>query len=101
MCTSGISLAPSSLCYASAVLKLLTAPETNDRGPRYMERALAAIHQANHRREPITLLYAGTGVAPYEGTLTVDFFPSGWRRGIRGEGGGRIGVEAAWFGSHP
>lgn len=36
---------------------LLTAPATNDRGPRYMERALAAIHQANHGRAPITLEY--------------------------------------------
>jgi hypothetical protein len=40
------------------MLKLLTAPETNDRGPRYMERALAGIHQANSDRVPITLLYA-------------------------------------------
>ncbi len=36
---------------------LLTAPATNDRGPRYMERALAAIHQANRDRLPITLQY--------------------------------------------
>ena len=42
------------------MLKLLTAPETNDRGPRYMERALAAIHQANSQREPITLLYGAS-----------------------------------------
>lgn len=37
--------------------KLLTAPATNDRGPRYMERALAAIHQASHERLPFTLVY--------------------------------------------
>ena len=47
-------------CYASPVLKLFTAPETNDRGPRYMERALAAIHQANQQHEPITLLYGAS-----------------------------------------
>lgn len=40
-----------------AVLTLLSAPATNDRSPRYMERALAAIHQA-HRRESVRLLYA-------------------------------------------
>ena len=40
------------------MLKLLTAPVTNERGPRYMERALAAIHQAEHGDEPITFLYA-------------------------------------------
>src|SRR6516165_9275763 len=36
--------------------KVLTAPETNDRAPRYMERALAAIHEAQH--EPVTFRYA-------------------------------------------
>lgn len=40
------------------VLKLLTAPVTNDRGPRYMERSFAAIHQANHDGAPVTLRYA-------------------------------------------
>ena len=39
------------------MLKLLTAPITNDRSPRYMERALAAIHQARRISEPITFLY--------------------------------------------
>ncbi len=39
------------------MLKLLTAPVTNDRSPRYMERALAAIHQAHCFCEPITFLY--------------------------------------------
>jgi hypothetical protein len=42
------------------VLKLLTAPVTNDRSPRYMERALAAIHQARCHDEPVTLIYAAT-----------------------------------------
>ncbi len=40
------------------MLKLVTAPVTNDRGPRYMERALAAIHQASQRDELITFIYA-------------------------------------------
>ena len=39
------------------MLKTLAAPITNERSPRYMERALAAIHQANHDHEPITLSY--------------------------------------------
>jgi hypothetical protein len=42
------------------MLKLLTAPVTNDRSPRYMERALAAIHQAHPHGAAITLLYATT-----------------------------------------
>lgn len=33
----------------------LAAPATNERGPRYMEKALAAIHQANHLRQPMSL----------------------------------------------
>lgn len=40
------------------MLKLLTAPVTNDRSPRYMERALAAIHQARRYGEAITFFYA-------------------------------------------
>ncbi|GEM_PF-6926193 len=39
------------------MLKLLTAPVTNDRSPRYMERALAAVHQAHRLTEPITVRY--------------------------------------------
>jgi hypothetical protein len=31
----------------------LSVPADNDRGPQYMEQALAAIHQANPRRLPI------------------------------------------------
>lgn len=42
------------------MLKLLTAPVLNDRGPRYFEKALAAIHQANHRGVPISFFYAAT-----------------------------------------
>lgn len=48
------------MCYDAAVLKLLASPATNDRSPRYMERALAAIHQARPYGEPVTLLYANT-----------------------------------------
>ncbi len=43
--------------YHGPVLKLLTAPVTNDRSPRYMERALAAIHQAHRLSDPITFIY--------------------------------------------
>ena len=43
--------------YAVLVLKLLSAPVTNERGPRYMELALAAIHQANFQRQPLSLGY--------------------------------------------
>src|SRR4051812_40653936 len=42
------------------VRKLLAAPATNDRGPRYMERALAAVHQAHRSGPPVTFLYAAT-----------------------------------------
>ena len=42
------------------MLKLLTAPVTNERSPRYMERARAAIHQANSHGELVTLIYAAT-----------------------------------------
>ncbi|MBI2808179.1 MAG: type IV secretory system conjugative DNA transfer family protein [Planctomycetes bacterium] len=42
------------------MLKLLTTPATNDRSPRYMERALAAIHQSHRVSEPITFIYGST-----------------------------------------
>lgn len=45
------------MCYAGVVLKLISAPATNERGPRYMEKALAAIHQANYERQPMSLEY--------------------------------------------
>src|SRR4051812_29397731 len=65
--------------YDARVLKLLTAPATNDRSPRYMERALAAIHQAHRLREPIYFLYGPLServglfvqfAAPLEGLVT-------------------------------
>ncbi len=40
------------------MLLALAAPADNPRGPRYMQEALAAIHQANHRRQSLTLEYA-------------------------------------------
>ena len=39
------------------MLFALKAPADNERGPRFMQEALAAIHQANHERRPITLEY--------------------------------------------
>ncbi len=39
------------------MLRLLAAPATNNRSPRYMERALAAIHQAQRTGEQIVLHY--------------------------------------------
>jgi len=36
---------------------LIAAPANNERGPRYMEKALAAIHQAHLRQSPMTLVY--------------------------------------------
>lgn len=36
----------------------ITVPGGNLRGPQYMEQVLAAIHQANPRRLPVTLSYA-------------------------------------------
>src|ERR1041384_2287864 len=36
------------------MLLSIAAPATNQRGPLYMDQALAAIHQANPHRHPIT-----------------------------------------------
>jgi len=41
-----------------SMLVAITTPPTNDRGPQYMEQALAAIHQANHRRLAVSLEFA-------------------------------------------
>ncbi len=38
------------------MLYQITAPANNERGPRYIEKALAAIHQA-HPSQPVSLLY--------------------------------------------
>jgi hypothetical protein len=40
------------------VFKLFIAPATNDRGPRYMERVFAAIHQTHRLTAPLTLHFA-------------------------------------------
>jgi len=40
-------------CYSGIVLIVLSVPADNERGPQYMEHALAAIHQANPDRLPI------------------------------------------------
>ena len=40
------------------MLLRLASTLTNSRGPQYMEQALAAIHQANLSRRPLTLIYA-------------------------------------------
>jgi len=44
-------------CYPSAMPVAIRTPADNDRGPRYMEKALAAIHQANRARSAIELLH--------------------------------------------
>ena len=56
--------------YAVAVLKWLITPANNERGPRYMEKALAAIHQANHRHRAIVF---GFESAPQRVGLFVSF----------------------------
>ncbi len=43
--------------YAGGVQWLWTAPADNDRGPRYMEQALAAIHQALEPGQTLTLSF--------------------------------------------
>src|SRR5262245_23350075 len=40
------------------VFKLLTTPATNDRGPRYMERVLASIHESQRLSMPIAVHFA-------------------------------------------
>ncbi len=42
--------------YPDRVLYQITAPANNERGPRYTEKALAAVHQA-HPSRPVSLLY--------------------------------------------
>ena len=39
----------------------LTTPADNERGPRYMEKALAAFHQAATQRDVVVLEYASDG----------------------------------------
>lgn len=49
------------LGYPPRVLLSLSVPPDADRGPQYMEQALAAIHQANPDRLPLDLLFARHG----------------------------------------
>lgn len=58
--TPGISQLETKLPHArlAHVLFVLKVPASNERGPRYAEQALAAIHQANPNRQPLTLLIA-------------------------------------------
>ena len=53
---SGITGRPS-VWYARCMLVAIRTPTDNDRGPRYMEKALAAIHQANRDRLAIHMEY--------------------------------------------
>src|SRR5436190_2148714 len=46
------------------VLLALSVPAGNERGPLYMDQALAALHRANPRRRPLTFL-----LAPYGGSV--------------------------------
>ncbi len=39
------------------MLFAIAAPANNERGPRYMEKSLAAVHQANRKGHPITFEY--------------------------------------------
>jgi hypothetical protein len=52
------------------VLVALSPPADNDRSPRYMEKALAAIHQGIARRHPVTLSF---GVVRDEVALLMQF----------------------------
>lgn len=47
--------------YAGHVLTLVAAPANNERGPRYMEKALASIHQSGLHRPALTLMYGAVG----------------------------------------
>ena len=49
---------PLILVSSSPMLFSVSVPAANPRGPQYMEQVLAAIHQANPRRRPITFIIA-------------------------------------------
>jgi len=49
---------PAILWYPAGVLLALSVPADNQRGPQWMDQALAAIHQANPDRRPLDLLFA-------------------------------------------
>lgn len=52
----------------ACVLKMITVPATNERGPRYMEKALAATHQACRHGQEFSLEY---GVADAKAGLFI------------------------------
>jgi hypothetical protein len=63
------------------MLRALSVPADNERGPLFMDQVLAAVHQGNSRKLPITLLilrHAG------EVTLALDF-PEELRGSIEGQ----------------
>ncbi len=60
------------VCYSGFVLIAISATADNERGPQYMEQALATIHQANRRRLPISFLF---GSLRNMGTLLCRFPP--------------------------
>lgn len=65
----------------SPMLRALSVPAGNDRGPLFMDQVLAAVHQGNPRKLPVTLLvlrHAG------EVTLALDF-PEELRGSIEGQ----------------
>ena len=49
------------LWYYHAVYQQVSTPADNERGPRYMEKALAAFHQAATQRDVVVLEYASDG----------------------------------------
>src|SRR3954470_14428075 len=63
------------------MLRFLSVPADNERGPLFMDQVLAAVHQGNPRKRPVTLLilrHAG------EVTLAIDF-PEELRGSIEGQ----------------
>ena len=54
------------------VLVLLSVPATNERGPLYMEQALAALRQGNPGRLPLSLLFLRHGNAVTLGACNHD-----------------------------
>ena len=65
----------------SSMLRALSMPAANERGPLFMDQVLAAVHQGNPRKAPITLLilrHAG------EVTLALEF-PDDLRGSIEGQ----------------
>ncbi|MBI3461437.1 MAG: DUF87 domain-containing protein [Planctomycetes bacterium] len=63
------------------MLVVVATPPTNDRGPQYMDQALAAIHQGNPRRLPVSFEFAWR-----DGTVTLYCrFPPELRAVVEGQ----------------